>query len=502
MSERLRAVWELDLAPVREYAGLHAYDGQIQDLSPDGVTRGLARLGGPPLDDPHDEAHLAAFESLQRARLSRLELHRRNPLLHLVNLELSGYDRLYAPAEERAAAKSRHLAAWPDAVDMAIESLDAVPAPVAAGLEGAVAGLTAGLDAADPAAAPALAAHARLADHVATAAAEGDPDPALGAGPLADLMGAGEVLELDLGRLAERVDRERDRLREMLADACRLLHPELPTAQTVAALLADHPDADGVLVEARALTDELLAFTTERGLVPHTDGECRVEPAPESRRWAMALMSPAAPEEDDGPSWYHVTPPHADWPAQAQQQWLSVFSRTTLPAITAHEVAPGHFTHGRSLRRAPTLVRRTLFSEAFVEGWAHYAEELCLEEGFRADDPRYEAGVALEALIRVTRLAAAIGIHTGSMSLAEAGVRFREDAHLEGPAADGEAVRATFDPTYGRYTWGKLVILDVRDRARAAWGAAYTPRRFHDRLMDLGSPPLGLVASIVDDRID
>ena len=54
-----------------------------------------------------------------------------------------------------------------------------------------------------------------------------------------------------------------------------------------------------------------------------------------------------------------------------------------LPAITVHEVTPGHYAHGRMLRRVKGDARRVLSSSAFVEGWAHYAEELFVEEGFR-----------------------------------------------------------------------------------------------------------------------
>jgi uncharacterized protein (DUF885 family) len=213
----------------------------------------------------------------------------------------------------------------------------------------------------------------------------------------------------------------------------------------------------------------------------------------------MAMMSWAGPFEDDAPSWYHVTPPDAAWPPDEQEQWLEVFSRTTLPAITVHEVAPGHFAHGRALRRATSDVRRLLMSYAFVEGWAHYAEELCLEEGFAADDPRFAVGVAIEALVRVTRLAVSIGIHTGSMTLDDAAARFERDAFLKGPAARSEAARATFDPTYGRYTLGKLEIRALRDEARARWGGKYSNPRFHAALLELGAPPLGLMDGIFGD---
>jgi uncharacterized protein (DUF885 family) len=210
------------------------------------------------------------------------------------------------------------------------------------------------------------------------------------------------------------------------------------------------------------------------------------------------MMSWAAPFEADAPSRYYISPPDPDWPADEQDDWLKVFSRTTLPAITVHEVAPGHFAHGRRLRRVTSDVRRTLHSLAFVEGWAHYGEEVCVEEGFRAQDPRFAAGVALEALQRVTRLAISIGTHAGTMTVAEGAARFEADAFCFGPAARAEAGRATFDPTYGRYTWGKLEILRLRDQARARWGAGFTLARFHDALLRLGSPPLGLMAAALD----
>src|SRR5439155_19810258 len=121
-------------------------------------------------------------------------------------------------------------------------------------------------------------------------------------------------------------------------------------------------------------------------LVSGLDRDCLGGPDHPSRRCEMAMITCAGPYEDDAPSWYHVTPPDESWPQEEQEQWLEVFSRTTLPAITVHEVAPGHFAHGRTLRRAPRDVRRTLYSGGFIEGWAHYTEELCLDEGFRADD--------------------------------------------------------------------------------------------------------------------
>jgi hypothetical protein len=497
MDPRVRAVCDLSVPEVREYAGLHdRYDGAVQDLSPAGVAAGLARVGnGPPHRDAHDEAHLSAVEAGVRAWFDVLQEHRRSPLPHLANLDLACYDREYAPAEERAEARRRHLAAWPDAVDAAIESMDRVPAPVAAALLAGVRGLADGVagDETD-----ALAAHRRFVERVEHFAEHGDPDPSVGASMLAALMSDSEALPVDLGRLAERTDAERDRLRALLADAVERHRPGAKPDEVIAELLADHPtEPEQIYAEAQAQIDEATEFTLARNLLPELGGECRVGPAPASRRWALAMMSWSAPHEADAPSWYYVTPPDPSWPHDAQEEWLSVFSRTTLPAITVHEVTPGHYAHGRMLRRVQGEVRTTLFSLSFVEGWAHYAEELFVEEGFRADDPRFTIGVAIEALIRVTRLASALGLHTGTMTLAESVERFKQDAFLKGPAAEAEANRAGYDPAYGRYTWGKLEIRRTRDEAQARWGRRYNHKRFHEALLSFGAPPLGLLGNAI-----
>jgi hypothetical protein len=501
MDARLRALCDLNVPSAREFNGRHEYDGVVQDLSPAGVRRALAALGGDGTryPDPYDEALAGSGEAHARVVYGELELHRSNPLFLVGNLDLACYDREYAPAEERTEARRRHLAEWPDAVDAGLASLDRVPAPVAEATVAAARGLASGL-VADRSAeeADALAAHTRLIAHLEKAAAEGTQDVALGGDALAGLLSSAEALDVDLTALTERADRERERLREMITEACARIDPDRPVREVIRTLLADHPDAEGVLTEARELTAEVIAWTEQHRLVPYNDGECLVGPAPPSRQWALAMLSWAAPFEPEGPSWYHVTPPSPTWPPAEQEEWLEVFSRTTLPGITVHEVAPGHFSHGRALRHAKGDVRRIVMSDAFIEGWAHYVEEVAVEEGFRSDDPRFLAGVALEALVRVTRFACAIGLHTGAMTVEDAAARFGEDAYYQGPAALSEARRGTFDPTYGRYTWGKLAILDLREQARTAWGDDFSLTRFHAAMLELGSPPLGLLRYAVE----
>jgi hypothetical protein len=156
----------------------------------------------------------------------------------------------------------------------------------------------------------ALAALDRLVAHVEAAIEAGEPDPGLGADKLALLMGDPEAMVVDLGRLAERADRERDRLRALLAESCERLRPGADPTILIPELMKDHPTTgEEIYAEARQQIEEATAFTLAKDLLPDPGGVCNVGPAPESRRWAMAMMSWSAPFEPDAPSWYHVTPP-------------------------------------------------------------------------------------------------------------------------------------------------------------------------------------------------
>jgi Bacterial protein of unknown function (DUF885) len=492
---RLKAVWDVQVPVIRELAGVHEYDGVVMDLSPSGRKAALKRVGpsspGERLADRHDESHLCAAEQAARAE-AEADALQWNPLPHIQNLDLSCYDREYAPEPQRRRAREAHLAQWPGAVDASLESLQAIPAAAAGALVGAVRGLAAGINGMTDVEVAALEAHTRLLGRIQDAAASGNPDASLGATALARLLGPAESMPVDLGRLEERADRERDRLRTRLNEACERLSPGVPPSRLVPELLRDHPGEEGIYSAARETIDEATAFVIRNDLLPPPGGSCEIGPAPPSRRWAAAMMYWTGPFEDDAPARYYVSPPDESWDAEAKHEWLAVFSATMGPAVTVHEVTPGHFAHGRMLRQLVRGdVRRSLFSEAFVEGWAHYAQELMVEQGFRANDPRFAIGVYLDALVGVTGLASALGIHQGTMTVDDATARFEADAFLLGPAARSEATRATYDPTYGRYTWGKIEIMSLRDQALAAWGAKFSLRRFHEALLALGAPPLG-----------
>jgi hypothetical protein len=302
---RLKAVWNVNIPVIRELAGVHDYDGVVMDLSPSGRRAALGRLGPASPDerlaDRHDESHLSAAEQAAQAG-AEAEVLRWNPLPHIQNLDLSCYDREYAPERQRRRAREAHLAQWPEAIDASLESLQAIPAPVADALVGTVKGLADGITGTTDVEVAARQAHVRLLGRIQEAAVSGNPDASLGGVALTRLLGAAESMPVDLGRLEERADSERERLRARLNEACEQLSPGVTPSQLVQELLSDHPGEDGIYAAARETIDEATAFVIDNDLLPAPGGTCQVGPAPASRRWAAAMMYWTGPFEDDAPA--------------------------------------------------------------------------------------------------------------------------------------------------------------------------------------------------------
>ncbi|MEV6400968.1 DUF885 family protein [Streptomyces sp. NPDC051907] len=514
---RLRAVLDASVPAARHDAGRHEYDGRPQDLSEAGVRSALRGLGAacpgatrpaPSADpdhtvhplDPLDEATLDAFEQALQLRFGELAMHRRDPYLHIDNLDLSGYEHDYAPSDERARARRAHLDAWPDLVAVAVATLDQVPAEQARAALPAVEGLRHQLGHAgqaadrDRRAADAL---SRLEEHLRETGGADRGSPVLGTDGLARMLAATEGTEVDLESLATRADAERSRLRTLLEEGCRRIDPGGAVATTLHALDDDHPTADGLLAATVEAVEKVVDWSEEAQLVPGRSVTCRVGLLPESHGHQVATMTTAAPEEPERPGCFRVRRPPAQWSARDRDAWLRTYSRHQLLNIAVHEVVPGHLAHRRALRQVPSAVLRSLQSYATSEGWAHYCEEMALEAGFGDGDPRHTVAVARDALLRLTRLACVIGLHTGELTRAQAAERFRTEAYSPPALAAQQATRCLLDPQAGDYARGKFAILDLREQARQRWGAGFSLPRFHTALLGLGAPPLGLLSALL-----
>ena len=262
-------------------------------------------------------------------------------------------------------------------------------------------------------------------------------------------------------------------------------------------VLDDHPKRGELPAAAQKTVDELLAFIRERRLVDLPEGERVVVAAAPAFDLGLASMHSSPPlEPHPVKSFYYVTDAQADWPAEQQSAWLQKFNYPTLADISAHEVAPGHYVHSLFMRRTPGKIRRIWIGlnpfpqpSSGQDGWAHYAEQLVTDEGFKREDPRYRLAQTSEALTRICRLIAGLRLHSGDWTIDRAAEFFEREAHLPAPAARQEAVRGTYDPTYGGYFLGKMAAFKLRRDYAAQRGAAFNLREFHERVMTNGIAP-------------
>ncbi|MQA30682.1 MAG: DUF885 family protein [Luteitalea sp.] len=259
---------------------------------------------------------------------------------------------------------------------------------------------------------------------------------------------------------------------------------------------AQHP-APGELVRVgRDQLEELKTFLERQGIVTVPAGEpVTVAPTPDFVRWSFASMwTPGPFESKPTRAYYYLTDVDPSWPEERQQEYLRDYNYPTLWSISMHEVYPGHFLHYQHLRRVTSKARKSImFAPAsFVEGWAHYSEQMMIESGFGRGDQNVKLGQLAEALIRLVRFIVGIRLHTEDISV-EQGVRlFREEAYMEESSARREAERGTFDPTYLVYSAGKMMLLKLRQDYKAQQGQAFSLRTFHDTLLGNGTAPFWL----------
>lgn len=253
------------------------------------------------------------------------------------------------------------------------------------------------------------------------------------------------------------------------------------------------PPASELLSTATDLTKKAKAFVEEKHLVtiPEVD-RVEVRETPPFMRYNSAFLDPPGPfDKPELPGFYYITPPNPSWPAKEQEEYI-MFYGTTL-STTIHEVYPGHYLQGMWIKKAPTKIQKSLGSYSFIEGWAHYGEQLMIEEGFGAESEENHLGQLGDALLRNCRVVVSLGVHTKDMTLEQAAKRFVDDCKQDPATAREQATRATFDPGYFAYTLGKVQILKLRDEAKQKLGGKFDLQKFHDALLSHGSPPVPLI---------
>jgi len=510
------------------FDGVHAYDDLLEDLSRAAIDNRLHDLGafGRRLA-AIDPAGLTDVERLERplveqdiqARIFELEEIRtweRSPQLYAEVLSTSLASQVlfpYAPLTERARRVLSKLRQVPRLLQAARENIKDPPGLfVKIGLEtlrGTLRFVEDDLpraladlddlrllsDLADATAEASDALRAYLDDVERDVAPRARGSFRLGRERFERKLRLEEGLTIGADRLLEIAMRELRATQEAFRHAASQLDGRDPL-EAWRRLKRQHPPVGALVSTARAQVEELLAFVRRQGLVSVPDGEeVVVAPSPRFYRWTSASMwTPGPFEARPLRAYYYLTDVDQGWAPERQEEHLRDFNYGALWAISMHEVYPGHFLHYQHLRRIQARLRKSILfaSASFVEGWAHYCEQMIVDAGFRREDPAVRLGQLAEALIRLCRFIVGIRLHAEDLSVEQGMRMFRDEAYMEETSARREAERGTFDPSYVVYSAGKLMLLKLRDDLKARQSGRFSLKSFHDRLLANGHLPFPL----------
>ena len=291
--------------------------------------------------------------------------------------------------------------------------------------------------------------------------------------------------------------REGERMLRETQDEMRDLSEQIAPGRGVQAALRllgrERPAAEGLVGEARAELDRIRAFVrSEELLTPPARESLTVAETPEYER-ALALSSTDSPgpfERSAAEAFYYLTPPDASWGAERREDHLENFNRYQLTVTSIHEAYPGHYYQQLKSAQSPSRVRAALRSATFAEGWAHYSEQMMLDEGFGGNNPKLRLAQLNSALLRLCGYLAAVRVHTAGMSYEEAVGLFEREGYLARASAEREARLAALDPVSLAATLGKAEILRLRQEWQRQLGDSFRLGEFHDRLLGYGAPPL------------
>ena len=514
-------------------AGLHEFDSKLEERGADAVAAEVRRLRGVLSElarvpewrlSPDARYDYLVLQSHARAQLLELEdvrMWRRDPNLYN-RLAAAGIDnilkRSYAPIEQRLAsvlARERQIAR------LLAEARTNLDNPPRIYTETAVAQTAGSLDffervvpqMFERAGGSGLSAARRAEFHEANDRAvaalrdfhdwlardllpRSNGDFALGAENFRKKLLYEEMVETPLPALLREGERELRETQDQMRVVAEQIAPGRGVEAALQLLALEHPTSDGLVGEARSELDRIRAFIRSAEIMtPPARENLTVAETPEYAR-ALSFASLDAPgpfERVATEAYYYVTPPDAAWTPQQQQEHLSHYNLYTLTITSIHEAFPGHYYQALKARQTPSRVRSALAASSFVEGWAHYCEQMMVDEGFGGNNPKLRLAQLDAALLRLCRYLVGIRLHTAGMSYDEAVSFFMREGYLARTNAEREARRGTLDPTYLVYTLGKMEILRLREEWHRQMGDSFRIGDFHDRLLSYGSPPIKIL---------
>ena len=315
-----------------------------------------------------------------------------------------------------------------------------------------------------------------------------------------------EMVDVPLDRLLQIGTANLERNQAEFKRVAELIDPKKTPQQILEEAENDHPTGDQLIPSFRNVLAGLKSFieTDHIVTIPSPVPPIVQETPAFMRALTSASMDTPGPYEKVAKeAFFNVTLPEKDWPAKKTEEWLQGFNRGVITSTAIHEAYPGHYTQFLWLHDVHSRVRKLLGCGTNAEGWAHYTEQMMLDEGYGRDkslpeekDTKFlklRLGQLQDALLRNARFIVGIKMHTGQMTFEQGVDFFDHEGYQTHAVSERETKRGTSDPTYLMYTLGKLQIMQLREDYKKKVGDKFSLQEFHDDFLKKGFPPIKII---------
>jgi len=531
-------------------AGLHQYDSQLEDYSAAEVAREVAALheyekkveviDSGALDAPQAADRDILLNNI-RSQLLSLEVIRgweKNPDNYSSGITGSAFvimERPYASTDTRLRALVEHEKKMPQALleacknlknparistEIALEQIDGdvsffqndVPSAFLSGPDAATDTATkAEFAKTNTAVIAALKSYGAWMKSDLLPRSNGDYR--LGADTFAKKLTYDEMVDIPLDRLLQIALDDLHKNQAEFASVAKQIDPTKTPQQELKELQGLYPPPDQLLNTFHQTFDSLVSFIRTNHIITiPSDVQPTLEDTPPfMRATTFASMDAPGPfETHSTKAYFNVTLPEKDWTAEHIAGHMAQFNVGTIVSTSVHEAYPGHYVQFLWTPQFGSKIRKLLGANTNVEGWAHYCEQMMLDQGYAAAPAGATAeqvrqarlirlGQLMDALLRDARFVNSIKLHTGQgepegkWTLQQAEDFFVNQGYQTREIADVETKRGTSDPTYLYYTLGKLEIMKLREDVKAKQGAAFSLQQFHDDFMRQGFAPIKVI---------
>lgn len=275
--------------------------------------------------------------------------------------------------------------------------------------------------------------------------------------------------------------------------------------ETLQSIAKKHATPETYFETARADLEEARNFVKAKVLLPLPENDnLKVIETPRFMRgvYAVGGFNAAPPLEPKLQAQYWLTPIPSDWPAERIESKLREYNVYGLKLLTIHEAVPGHYTQFEYANRieppARRLLRSIYGSGTYIEGWAVYATQMMIEEGYLLNDDGLRLTFLKQMMRAVANAILDIKFHTQNLSDEEAMKLMMESTFQEREEAEAKLLRAKLTscqlPTYfvGWVDW-----LRLRDRDRGFKNKAFSLPEFHERALKTGALPLPVLSELL-----